>query len=595
MSTPRISTRFSAAAFVVGVSLAGPQALGIAWADGSDQSASSTADAPAKSGTASTGRSARSAHTGPANSPSAAAATAAAGSGSTQSARTTSTTVSTRTVLGDLPATGHTRRAPAGVTAVTDPTADLQSVVARLTTAPDSSTGVVTISSTSSTPSAAVVATSPNDISALRVPTGDASASSITDVFTKLLNSVSSFFEGIGLLVRRTFFNQAPTVAPVQTTGQTGGTITGSLNAVDPEGDPIVYSVTQNPHYGSVAVDSAGNYTYTPGSGFDGVDAFTIAATDTGLHINLLDPLRSPNTGALVSVTQNDTAIRVGFNFIFGSGAQYWSSAARAALQSTAIYLSSYIKAPQAVTITYDVTGEYSFFTSTLASAGSDLISTDPGFYNTVVQKKIQTGVDSNGAAADGQITWNFNYSWAFGDSVASGQYDFQSTALHELVHTLGFLSVIDSSGNNTGNNWTTFDGFVVTSTGAHPIDGSYTWLTSYDTNLTGGSQGLYFGGANAMAANNGHPVPLYTPNPWESGSSMSHLDDTKFTGSNAKLMNASTSTGLGVRTLSAIEIGILKDLGYDMSDPPQNLALFVIGFVFIRRRKRAGGSVSQH
>ncbi|WP_328361381.1 Ig-like domain-containing protein [Mycobacterium sp. NBC_00419] len=460
-----------------------------------------------------------------------------------------------------------------------------------MSTAPDSSTSVVTISST---PTAAVVAATPDDINALRVPAADASASAITDVFTNLLNSVGSFFEGIGLLVRRTFFNQAPTVAPVQTTGQSSGVISGSLNAVDPEGDPIVYSVTQNPHYGSVTVDSAGNYTYTPGSGFDGVDAFTIAAADTGLHINLLDPLRSASTGALVSVTQNDTAIRVAFNFIFGSGAQYWSSAARAALQSTAIYLSSYINAPAAVTITYDVTGEYSFFTSTLASAGSDLVSTDPGFYNTVVQKKIQTGVDSNGAAADGQITWNFKYSWAFGDSVAAGQYDFQSTALHELVHTLGFLSVIDSAGNNTGNNWTTFDGFVVTSTGTHPINGSYNWLSSYDSNLTGGGLGLYFGGTNAMAANNGHPVPLFTPNPWQSGSSMSHLDDTKFTGSNAKLMNASTDTGLGVRTLSAIEIGILKDLGYDASVPPQNVALFVIGFVFIRRRKRVDSLVSQ-
>lgn len=398
---------------------------------------------------------------------------------------------------------------------------------------------------------------------------------------------MSSLFEGVGLLVRRTFFNQAPTVAPVQTTGESGGSISGSLNAVDPEGDPIVYAITQKPHYGSVTVDSAGNYLYAPGDGFDGVDAFTISATDTGLHINLLDLMRSPDTSAVVSVTQNDTVTRVAFNFIFGSGAQFWSSAARAALQSTAIYLSSYIEAPQAVTITYNVTGEYSFVGSTLASAGSDLVSTDPGFYNTVVQTKIQTGQDLNGAAADGEITWNFKYSWAYGDTVAPGQYDFQSTALHELIHTLGFLSVIDSAGNNTGNNWTTFDGFVVTSTGAHPINGSYNWVSTYNPYLTGGNQGLYFGGAFAMAANNGNPVPLYTPNPWESGSSMSHLDDTKFTGSNAKLMNASTDTGLGVRTLSAIEIGILKDLGYQMTDPPQSLAVFVFGLAFLRRRKR--------
>lgn len=554
--------------------------MGIALADGSDQDSGSVSAGPSTSGTSSTGHSARSARTKSADSPGSASA---AGSTTAGAARTaTTTTVTTRTVGSRLPSTGHPRRVPATEAAVTDaapssPSEDTTSTTAATTT-------VVTVTSS---PSASAVVATPDDMSALRVPSASASASSVTDVFTNLLTSVGSFFEGIGLLVRRAFFNQAPTVAPVQTSGQTGGTISGSLNAVDPEGDPIVYAVTQTPHYGSVTVDSAGNYTYTPGSGFDGVDAFTISATDAGLHINLLDPLRSPDTGALVSVTQNDTVTRVAFSFIFGSGAQFWSSAARAALQSTAIYLSSYIEAPQPVTITYNVTGEYSFFTSTLASAGSDLVSSDPGFYNTVVQKKIQTGQDLNGSAADGEITWNFKYSWAYGDTVAPGQYDFQSTALHELIHTLGFLSVIDSAGNNTGDNWTTFDGFVVTSTSAHPINGSYTWVSTYNPYLTGGNQGLYFGGAFAMAANNGNPVPLYTPNPWESGSSLSHLDDTKFTGSNAKLMNASTDTGLGVRTLSAIEIGILKDLGYQMTDPPQSLAVVVFSLAFLRRRKR--------
>ena len=67
----------------------------------------------------------------------------------------------------------------------------------------------------------------------------------------------------------------------------------------------------------------------------------------------------------------------------------------------------------------------------------------------------------------------------------------------------------------------------------------------------------------------------------------MSHLDDATFTGLNAQLMNAVSDTGLGIRTLSGIEIGILEDLGYDMSNTPQTLAIFVIGFVFIRRRKR--------
>ena len=105
-------------------------------------------------------------------------------------------------------------------------------------------------------------------------------------------------------------------------------------------------------------------------------------------------------------------------------------------------------------------------------------------------------------------------------------------------------------SGPDTGTNWTTFDGFVVTSNGTDPFNG-YVWNTAYNANLTGGGGGLYFGGPKAKAANNGNPVPLFTPSPWDGGSSMSHLDDATYTGVNAKLMNASTDTGLGVRTLS--------------------------------------------
>ena len=60
-----------------------------------------------------------------------------------------------------------------------------------------------------------------------------------------------------------------------------------------------------------------------------------------------------------------------------------------------------------------------------------------------------------------------------------------------------------------------------------------------------------------------GGPVPLYTPDPWEEGSSTNHLDDNVFTGPNAQLMNAKAGKGPGIRTLCDIEVGILRDLGY--------------------------------
>ncbi len=418
--------------------------------------------------------------------------------------------------------------------------------------------------------------------------TGAAATAAATDPISALFGPIGSFIEGIGLLIRRTFFNQAPTVAPVQLTGQLDGPITGTVGGVDPEGDPIVYSITGQPLHGSVSLGADGSYTYTPGAGFTGRDSFTVAATDTGFHINLLDLFRPASTEAYIQVAQNATQSLLTFTFIYGAGSQYWSQAARAALQSTADELATYFVVTSPVNITFDVTAESSPLSGTLAQSGSDLTSSDPGFYDTVVQHKILTGIDTNGSAADGTIDWNFGQPWAFGNSVSYSQYDFTSTAMHELLHAFGFLSNVDEPGwDATNQTWTTFDSFMVTDNGTTVISNSdYSWNPIYNTNLTGGNGGLYFGGPTAIAVYGG-PVPLYTPNPWEPGSSVSHLDDNTFYGHNTQLMNAISDRGPGVRVVSPIELAILQDIGYTVNSSPVSATAFIIGFGFIRRRRR--------
>lgn len=44
--------------------------------------------------------------------------------------------------------------------------------------------------------------------------------------------------------------------------------------------------VKLKPLHGTVSVAAHGTYTYVPGTGFTGSDAFVVAAKDTGLHIN---------------------------------------------------------------------------------------------------------------------------------------------------------------------------------------------------------------------------------------------------------------------------------------------------------------------
>jgi len=284
------------------------------------------------------------------------------------------------------------------------------------------------------------------------------------------------------------------------------------------------------------------------------------------------------------------------FDFQYGTGEEYWTANRKAALSEAANMLAAYLSVPAPRTLTFSVTGQNTN-SGILASAGSGLYAF-PGFNKTIVQQKIQTGVDLNGASDDGTINWNFFHSWDTGDSVGAGSYDFKAVAMHELMHTFGFLSLVDSAGNNTENYWADFDKFLVDSNGDSPIgNGTYLWNAAYDTNLTGGNGGLYFGGANAVAAFGGL-VPLYTPNSWMSGSSVSHLDTTFFTGVDRKMMNHSLSTGAGVRTLSVIELGMLADLGYSLASTavpePSTwwMALLTgawVGIYVIRRKKQKG------
>lgn len=391
--------------------------------------------------------------------------------------------------------------------------------------------------------------------------------------------------------MRRTFFNQAPIVEPIQLTGKLDGPITGTLDAVDPDGDRVVYRIVRAPREGSLQLNPDGTYTYTPDSDFDGVDTFRVVAVDAGLHVNLLDLFRP--IGTRVSPLINQGAIK--FDFQFTTGAQYWTEDRRAALNEVADDLVLYFVVGAPVVLSYSVTGMEDAESDTLASAGSSLIRTSAGFWRTVVQNKLLTGVDSNGSAVDGRITWNFGHSWALGEEVGDDEFDFAATAMHELMHSFGFLSLTGEPGDNDNRYWTIFDSFVVTADRVRPINRRYQWDSDFDPYLIGEDGGLYFGGANAVEAY-GDLVPLFTPDPWVEGSSGSHLDDFTFTGPDQLMMNANTDTGPGVRVLSALELGILRDLGYQVDPQTPPLATALLGVVFLgrRRRKSAAEHVAQ-
>ncbi|MCB9409822.1 Ig-like domain-containing protein [Mycolicibacterium sp.] len=360
----------------------------------------------------------------------------------------------------------------------------------------------------------------------------------------------------------------------------TTGVVAGALLGADADGDALSYGGSQTTTKGSVTVAANGTFSYTPTALARHLAAATGAtATDTTdtFTLTVADGYGGTRN---VPVTVTVSPAEVSFVFTYGTGSQYWTPEARAGLEAAADRLASYIVVDAPVTVTFDVIGENNSSSGWLATALAKFSSGSAGYYDTVVQKKIITGTDPNGSAADSQLTVNFAYPWAFGDTVNRRQYDFQAVMMHELLHTVGFMSGFGTDPAATDRNWTTYDSFLATAGGTSPISGTYVWDATYAPNLTGSNGGLYFAGPNAVAAYGGL-VPLYTPDPWTPGSSLTHLDPDFAPPGTIYLMDPSDGFGLGVRVLTPVEQAMLTDLGFTVH------AFVFVGFGLLRPRRR--------
>ena len=331
------------------------------------------------------------------------------------------------------------------------------------------------------------------------------------------------------------------------------GVVTGRVIAVDPDGDPLLYTAAPVTAQGSVMVAPDGTFVYTPNPGAL-ADSFTVNVTD-GRGGSLDVPVGIPASPASAIVPPAGNGVT--FSFTYGSGSQMWTPEARAALEAAAAMLASYLVVDQPIQITATVNGINSPGETNMASSWVGFTSGDPGYFGTLIQTKILYGVDANGPEPDTVITANFAERWAFGDDVPDDRYDFQTVAMHELTHALGFLSGMADPA--TDRNWTDYDRFLRAADGTAVIDDAgYGYRPQYVANLTGGNGGLFFGGSNAVAAFGG-PVPLFTPAVWASASrSVSHVNSLP-----GYLMDPFYGYGRGVRALHPVELAMLRDLGY--------------------------------
>jgi hypothetical protein len=182
--------------------------------------------------------------------------------------------------------------------------------------------------------------------------------------------------------------------------------------------------------------------------------------------------------------------------------------------------------------------------------------------------------------------------SWYFGTDANPGasEVDFVSVVLHEIGHGLGFTSGFAYNNGNSQGSWgytyptgtnpgtygsnftnsvwdSATSGLKLTTVATYPNPS-----TTLGTAETNGS--VYFEGSNVLAVAAGR-ARLYAPDPWEQGSSMSHLDEATYPAGNANsLMTPSIGYDEAIHTPGPLGLAVMRDIGWDAegcSTPPFN------------------------
>jgi autotransporter-associated beta strand protein len=273
----------------------------------------------------------------------------------------------------------------------------------------------------------------------------------------------------------------------------------------------------------------------------------------------------APRASAQLTFTMNYAAdLNTGFGFDANTavGLERQAAVARAAT-----YLSSVLDARGTVTIQWDQSYSDSN-DATLASAGTFYTAVN-GFSNGIVHQRATTNATPF-SPPDGFGVFNFANNFYTGTGTPSAnQFDMQSIALHELSHSLGFTSIIDSNGQGLLNNalgtadcYGRWGSFLRLGSGVNdPL--ILNANASYNTGNGLGaitSNNVFFSGEFSRAANAGNAVRVYSPNPFEPGSSMSHIVVT------GAVMTAVTPAGTSSvrRSYLNVEMAMLIDMGWN-------------------------------
>ena len=158
-----------------------------------------------------------------------------------------------------------------------------------------------------------------------------------------------------------------------------------------------------------------------------------------------------------------------------------------------------------------------------------------------------------------GVYHWNFSTD----GNVEADEFDFMTVALHEICHGLGFAGSMDGSTWGIEGFPIIYDIFTKDTFGTRLIDYDESYPYTLSQALTTGR--VYFHGSNAMDANGGERVELFTPSSWMPGSSYSHLN-MNYNSTPDGLMVYMLGLGKAIHNPGPVTLGLLNDIGWPKS-----------------------------
>ncbi|MBC8173851.1 MAG: T9SS type A sorting domain-containing protein [Chitinophagales bacterium] len=199
-------------------------------------------------------------------------------------------------------------------------------------------------------------------------------------------------------------------------------------------------------------------------------------------------------------------------------------------------------------------------------------------------------GTELNPGYADIEIYLNSTMTWYFGTDglVPAGKYDLVTVAMHEMGHGLGIIGLANKTGSEGSFGTITADLFA-------PLTTSFPWpdldtLPSiFDTYMEdeGGSNlitytnpsadlgaaftsnNIWYNSPTSVIANDGSRPKIYAPATYALGSSCTHLDEVTYPpGNENELMTPNGTTGSAHQYPGPIVLGILSDIGWEVTEP---------------------------